>query len=329
MDLLHGIYKDTKYIRKLRDDSPFQYLKRFVKTDLEENSSPLYEVEELKFPVSLEKWNDPNVISIAEQCKILIDGIYANDENWSNDYNFDDDSKGDKELSTYAERLGIYYHFFLFNDVKPSEIFSLDSSRTPLTFQHRMFPSLKSPKKDELPKVLDLYTIEPVTFFLKNSPQEHNENFSYNWAHMFQGRGIITTFTGDEADFFLRLLKVFEYLNNTLPIQVLVNEDTFSRKFVNQFAHLGNMTNQHMYLVKYTNLLNANMKDHISGYMNKFLASMFNSFAEYIFVDADVITFLEPEKFFEFEKYKTSGMYVSRDRDLDVWNREHRTRFIH
>lgn len=117
---------------------------------------------------------DFTVGSNHEYCKSLIDALCSLDEKCTNEDAFQDikdEKKLHSILSLYSERIRIYNHCFLFNDVKPSDIFDRNSMRTPRDIQHRMFPFLKIPNEDEvlLPTVYDLITMEQMPFIMKAS----------------------------------------------------------------------------------------------------------------------------------------------------------------
>ncbi|KAG0661924.1 hypothetical protein C6P44_002486 [Monosporozyma unispora] len=132
-----------------------------------------------------------------------------------------------------------------------------------------MFPFVKIPQMEEilLPKLLDLKFMEHKQFFIKKSPIEHNNSFWSSWREIFKGRGIVTTFPPDQADYFF-------------------HKDKERR---------------------------------IGGFKSKFSASLSNTFAEYIFMNADVVTLIDPKEYFDFDEYKSSGIYITRDRALNEW----------
>lgn len=319
-DLPGEIPKDIKYSRKLTKNSPFYYV-------IDRRMDGFYTInngrndENPLLTFSEDKWFEMTKL---EQCKILIDSIYSGNNYWSNDEAFKlPRTRGIKELhpllSTYSERLRIFYHCFLFNDVKVGDVFESDSLRRPLDFQHRMFPFLKHPKPEEvlLPKVTNLTSMERIPFVLRKSVKEYNENFWSDWLQMSHGRGIVTTFCEQDASLFKKLLNVLGHLNNPLPIQIVVDEDELSERTLTEVIKIGRKNHQELVLITYSNLLDRSNRKYLTRYMNKFLASLFNTFEEYIFIDPDIVPFVGLETFFDFNEYMSSGFYISRDRNIN------------
>lgn len=316
-----------KYTRKLSNNSPFKHIERNVITsdtlgDINDNENGNL--------ITLQKWKDDARVTKFEKCKLLIESIYAQDNAWTNKQclkKTEDENEADSLLSIFAERLRIYNYCFLSNDITPSDIFNANSKSMiefkdnlikAKDFQYRMFPFLKRVSNDEvlLPNVIDLTTMQTLTFTLKMSISEHNSNFWKNWMNMSQGKGIITTFSPEFTSFFYKSLQVLKYLGNDLPIQILVHENEFSEAEIERLSKAAIEAKQKIYLVTYTNLIEPDYLDPLKKFNNKFLAALFNTFEEYIFLDADAVSFIKPSDYFEIDEYKTAGHYMFRDREL-------------
>lgn len=345
LDLGNEVDQKIKYSRKPVFGSPFKLLSQILKVkpakiearqDIEgESKDNPKKINSVKDGFALEDWKNPNVFSVLDQCKILIDALYDEEENWNNIKNFEikkDDEKADELLSIYAERLRIYNYCFLFNNLIPSNIFNNTESKlvdisqkyasrayfTEKSFQAKMFPFLKTSNDRDifLPKIIDLNTMQPISLNITTPTKEHNDNFWQNWSKISKGKGIITTFPKWQCNYFLRGLRTLKYVKNKLPIQIVVNEDEFSDALKQKLSRYAKETNQQLYLVTFSNLLNENIEKYATGYMNKFYASLFNTFEEFVLFDADAVTFLNPQEYFDFAEYKSSGLYIGRDRNL-------------
>lgn len=83
-----------------------------------------------------------------------------------------------------------------------------------------------------------------------------------------------------------------------------------------------------MYLITYTNLLDPKYVERLQSFNNKILASLFNTFDEYILLDADTVPFINPEEFFEIDEYKENGHYMFTDRQLNIRGDKNRLDFL-
>lgn len=135
-DSSQNLTKSTKYTRRITNTSPFQYLINNVNNDNETSDNGAHH------QISIDHWHKT---SKKEQCRLLVDAIYAEDEEWTNSiyFNLRLDNKDIYPLvSLYSERMRICYHCFLMNNIKLSDVFNPTNSRNPLSFQHIMFPIL-------------------------------------------------------------------------------------------------------------------------------------------------------------------------------------------
>lgn len=126
----------------------------------------------------------------------------------------------------------------------------------------------------------------------------------------------MTIFPEAHSKCFSKLLNVFQNLNNSLLIQIVVNEKELSEECINKPPSIARETEKEMYLIIYNNMLDETIGSRLTGYMNKFLAPMFNAFEECIFVDEVAVIFLNPEEVFYFAEYKSARFYITRDREV-------------
>lgn len=336
----------SKYARRPVPGSPFEFLKE-ITTSTEENNKNdkrkkrknknlIKKIKSVKEGFTLQEWNDPSVFSILDQCKLLIDTIYHEDPNWSNYKNFKikpHAKYANNYLSIAAERLRIYNYCFVYNDLKPTDVFdNIESDRVdisrkylgvpnfnPRTFHTKMFPFLGDADDKEyfVPKIINLNSMQPIDLNISVPIKEHNDNFWQSWASLAKGRGIVTTFPEKHCDYFLRFLRTLQHVQNKLPIQILVKENELSKENLEKLSKIAIETDQELYLVTFTNLINKQTTKRISKFINKFFASLFNTFEEFILIDADSISFINPEEYFNFTEYQSSGLYITRDRIVE------------
>lgn len=100
---------------------------------------------------------------------------------------------------------------------------------------------------------------------------------------------------------------------------MLLKKNEFGNNFIEKLSVRGNTTNQSIFLVIYSNIIDKDKERRIGGFKSKFSASLSNTFAEYIFMNADVVTLIDPKEYFDFDEYKSSGIYITRDRALNEW----------
>lgn len=337
-----NVTRELKYPRFPDENSPFKYLSDIIKQTAtnKEPREKSTKIKSAKDGFTLEEWNNPSIFSTLDQCKVLIDAIYSTNNDWDNFHDiekngkFEKSEESDKSLSLFVERLRIYNYCFVFNNIKASDIFENKKSNyvdlsekyasnvgfNATVFQNRMFPFLKEPTAGEplLPKLFDVNAMKPIKFNLTTSIEEHNENFWQSWSKMAKGKGIATTFHDKNGDYFLRGLNVLKYKNNTLPIQIINNENELPDKFLEKMSKHANDTGQQVYLMTITNILDDKVKRYGTNFKHKMYATILNTFEEYIVLDADSISFIPPDEYFNFGEYESSGIYLNRDRELDI-----------
>ncbi|CCK70274.1 alpha-mannosyltransferase KNAG_0D05360 [Huiozyma naganishii CBS 8797] len=263
-------------------------------------------------------------ISREEKCKVLVEALYHDNDDWSHQQNmngFPSDHANEEFASVMMERLRIYNYCFIEGGIDVADVWSPQLGSSPLEFQHSMFPFLRIPGEGEdalLPTVVDLSTMHKVPLHpAQLDIHNHNRNFWRSWSNMAQGRGIVTTFSAKKfSDFFFRQLKVLQYHNNELPIQIIVQDNEFSDDFIAEIAAAGERTKQSLYLVKISKLLDPANQKYLSGWINKLLANLFNTFEEFILLDADVVPYAAPHTYFSTKEYTSTGLYMFQDRAL-------------
>ncbi|EGW31030.1 uncharacterized protein SPAPADRAFT_62923 [Spathaspora passalidarum NRRL Y-27907] len=154
------------------------------------------------------------------------------------------------------------------------------------------------------------------------------------------GRGIILTMPESHVDSTVNLIHLLRALNNKLPIQIVSTDDislkakrklvaaarddyvTLPKSFEKVAEHFpkdyltknGGLPKQELWFVNAHNTINDLYRDKFVSYANKFIAILFNSFAEFMLVDDDTAMMKSPEWFFNLKGYTETGAYFYKDR---------------
>lgn len=132
----------------------------------------------------------------------------------------------------------------------------------------------------------------------------------------------------------VKLIHLLRALNNKLPIQIVYYDnlaketkdkivtaarevmvtvpksfELVSRLFPEDYLTNG-LPQQEVWFVNTYNAIHANFKKKFHKFSNKFLATIFNSFNEFILVDADTVLMQNPEYFFQLPGYKNTGTFL-------------------
>lgn len=174
-----------------------------------------------------------------------------------------------------------------------------------------------------------------------STSKSSNECFLNKFKNSFNAKGIVLSIKDSHAEATVRLIHLLRALGNHYPIQIVyydnVNEAT-KEKIINaarrkmidlpesfhKVSHLfpkdyfetqyGGLPKQEVWFVNTYNAIHNNYKDKFRKFANKFLATLFNSFSEFMLIDADTVLIQNPSFFFDLENYKTKGAYFYRDR---------------
>ncbi|KAI3405436.2 MNN13 [Candida oxycetoniae] len=170
-----------------------------------------------------------------------------------------------------------------------------------------------------------------------------NTNFFKQYKNDCNGRGIVLTVADKHVDYTVNLIHLLRALNNKLPIQIVYfyNFSQESKKAIlraarDDYSHLPDsfknvdsyfpsdylennhktrgLPKQEVWFVNAANVLNERDKQKFNGFANKLLATLFNSFNEFMLIDADTVMMKNPETFFEMKGYKETGTLFFKDR---------------
>lgn len=307
--------------------SPFSYINTRIMKLKEEKDDPKKAGKKTRTESEEDKillnWNKG---SRFDQCRLLVKGFYT-DEKWNNMnlvYAWSSKDYMEKTAQFAGECMRIYNYCFFEGDVNPRELFKkLDLQATDAyDFQKRMFFFLKNVTQEDsdylYPTIKNVRTGEVVSKpKTKQSPQEFNSNFFANWRKIASGRGIVLSAKPDDIDMLRQQLSVWKELGNKYPIQVVHKGGELTRDNEISLKQFAEETDQNIYIVDAGPVLDKNFADeHITKFHNKWVGVLFNTFEEYIMVDADTVPFISAEDFFESENFKKSGMRMWRDRTL-------------
>ena len=168
-----------------------------------------------------------------------------------------------------------------------------------------------------------------------------NDCFVSNFKNSLNGKGIVLSIADQHVDDTVRQILLLRALNNKYPIQIVYNgglsedskhriveaareafsslpdsfknvEKYFPSDYLDPKDH--GLPKQEVWFVNVANVVPDKYKGKFGGFGNKFLAALFNSFEEYMLVDADTVMVQNPDFFFRLKNYKELGAYFYKDR---------------
>lgn len=338
---LVALKEELEYLKLSHYRSPFKFVTTKQKQLLDGKlDKKLFSKSELNL---LKNWHSSPK---SKQCSYLIAGIYDQFPDWNNMDMFNYYEENDRSNSVFeliVERLRIYDYCFLDGDSNTTEVFQediLDARHISVEdYNIRMFPLFNIPSIDDelltgtvkTEEVLwpNIYDLDPSKdadnikvslphFLHEIDVHEYNMNFWKNWLKFSTGKGIVTTMRKEDLPMFKRLVTILKRHDNKLPIQIVTTGEEMDQESINYLLGLSKQSGQRIQIVDCTPIINKFFSDYkFHGFLNKFSASLFNTFEEAILIDVDVVPFISPIEFFDIERYKDTGMYLYRDRRLD------------
>lgn len=147
------------------------------------------------------------------------------------------------------------------------------------------------------------------------------------------GKGIVLSITEKHIDDTVNLIRLLRALNNKLPIQIIYFDDLSqssktkllraARGEINKFpksyekVYNGKQPSfppQEVWFVNIYESVNPRYRNLFKKFDFKLLASLFNSFDEFMLIDADTILVKRPEFFFKQQAYQQAGAFFFKDR---------------
>lgn len=258
----------------------------------------------------------------SEKCQRYFNNLYTSDPEWTNDYRtykFLDVVNETISSKLIVERLRVYEECQV-NDFYGSDVESYSK------MDERMFPFINSRGTPIFYNAGKGSTLEdgevPVFHSGSHFTHEHNENKSWidNWRQIAvessnNRTGIVMTVGNSQISFALRLLSVLDHQDDNLPIQIIHKGDLSSENM--QKLTSFKPRNRELWLVDVSTMINPGYINDFSGFKNKWLALILNTFQEFVFIDVDAISIAELNQYFTLPQYMQTGTLFFKDRDYD------------
>ena len=155
---------------------------------------------------------------------------------------------------------------------------------------------------------------------LRKLKMTNDELILNQYKNSSSGKGIVITLSEKHVNDTISLIHTLRGLNNKLPIEIIHTglSKISKERLINSARdkYHDNLITQEIWFV------NIN-KSIINGYRSifrkfdfKILSMLFNSFEEFILVDADSVIFKNPNYFFNIKGYKETGAFFFKDRGV-------------
>ncbi|KGU13271.1 alpha 1,3-mannosyltransferase [Candida albicans P87] len=183
---------------------------------------------------------------------------------------------------------------------------------------------------------------QKTTKKIKYNNDKHLSSFFLNrLKQKCNGRGLVLSISDLHVDVTVRLIHLLRALNNRYPIQIVYYDNlsketkekivTAAREVMSHvpksFERVakyfpddyldndqGGLPKQEIWFINTYNVIHADYKLQFRGFANKFLATLFNSFDEFILLDADTVLTQSPSYFFNLPQYLETGTFFYKDR---------------
>lgn len=222
------------------------------------------------------------------------------------------------------------------------------SSFTQWDFEKRMWPFIREFDKKSFSELIPHFTspdgvaleaghLPPLghssDYIKKAIKYEYNEkrSFMWNWNHMSSlvaQKGIVLSFGDGQLKHASRLIAHLRYIGNKLPLQVVHKGDLSegSIKALQKIAQSDDITfpetdyeggqnvKQELWFVDVSPTLDPVMAGSFTRFKNKWLATSFNLFEEFILIDVDTVHYVDLEQYFHSVEYQHTGTLFFRDR---------------
>ncbi|KAK6465776.1 mannosyltransferase putative-domain-containing protein [Scheffersomyces coipomensis] len=180
-------------------------------------------------------------------------------------------------------------------------------------------------------------TPPPIKSKLTNS----KSCFLNKFKNLANGKGLVMTINDGHLEDTVNLIRLLRALKNKLPIQIVYYDHISAntkRKIIEaarerfndlpksfeKVRHLfgddylqsedQGLPKQDIWFVNTYHVVHGQYREKFRHWGNKFLATLFNSYEEFILLDSDAAIVKNPEIFFELEGYKETGTYFYKDR---------------
>ncbi|CAH2354738.1 putative alpha-1,3-mannosyltransferase Mnn14p [[Candida] railenensis] len=161
--------------------------------------------------------------------------------------------------------------------------------------------------------------------------------FTKIFRNKLNGQGIGLTIGDSHLEMALRLIRLLRSLDNELPIEIIYN-NPISQESKDQIVKASRnelidengkvLIPQEVWFVDVSACLHDDHSRRFGSYGNKILATLFNSFAEFMLLDADTVVLEPPSYFFDLPKYKQYGTLFYKDRSAIEYRGRHDVKFF-
>lgn len=159
---------------------------------------------------------------------------------------------------------------------------------------------------------------------VKSPLTNHKPCFVASFKLQLNGQGIGLTINDGHVPTAIRLLRLLRLHHNVIPIEIIYN-DAISPELRQQLVKAArlplrdpatnqNLVEQELWFVDVLASLHESHRGRFGGFGNKILAMLFNSFAEFMLVDADTVLLQQPQYVFSLDRFKESGSLFYKDR---------------
>jgi len=131
----------------------------------------------------------------------------------------------------------------------------------------------------------------------------------------FTGKGLVIAAAGNRYRYltglFSNLYVIRKYHKSNIPVEIFYvgREEEFSLGVKNLILSLGNITVHNLM----DRLDTTSSEEELRGYQTKPLAVLASSFEEVVLLDADAVSFIDPQYLFLADEYEKSGMLLFKD----------------
>jgi len=174
----------------------------------------------------------------------------------------------------------------------------------------------KSPNQNILQKILGNVNNSRISFKInKTVDNDYTINVPSYTDYNFTGKGLVIAAAGNRYRYvtglYSNLYVIRKFHKSNIPIEIFYvgRSEEFSYGIKKLITDLGNIT-IHNLLDK---IDTTSSEDDLRGYQTKPLAVLCSSFEEVVLLDADALSFIDPNYLFNAENYEQSGMVLFKD----------------
>ncbi|KAK6878537.1 putative alpha-1,3-mannosyltransferase MNN13 [Candida tropicalis] len=286
-------------------------------------------------------------LPLNQRCDLFFDFMLKHEKSWVIDpkekYDIDFKSEGFKE---YAMKFGIKLskeykkkygkhddkssHEQLLNSNIEYEYYMYQSSINEIAIMHRLtmiriYNKCMSQTQNSITIEEKLYPWLSKQFpkyenwngELKTPKMNPDETVLTQFQQRSSGKGVVVTIAEKHVDDMINLIHLLRALKNKLPIEIIYTElSNESKSRISKAARddYMNFPTQDIWFVDVNPAILEEHRSIFEKFDYKLLSILFNSFEEFILLDADTVLFKSPSYFFNIKGYKNTGAFFFKDR---------------